>query len=49
MFELKSGVNIITTQTLTIQSQNIIDCLRLFMENLSFQENQVYQLSYIYN
>lgn len=38
-FEPENGVDKVARQSLTIQSQNIIDCLRFFMEYTSFQEN----------
>ena len=41
-FELKNGVDKIARQSLTIQSQNVIDCLRFFMRYTGFWENQTY-------
>ena len=38
-FELKSGVDKVAGQSLTIQSPNVIDCLRFFMRYTSFWEN----------
>ena len=48
-FELESGVEKIAGQNLTIQSRNVIDCLRFFIGHPGFWENQTYQLSRIYN
>ncbi len=48
-FELESGVDNIAAQSLTIQSRNVIDCLRFFMGHLGFWKNQTYQPSRIYN
>ena len=36
-------------QSLMIQLQNVIDCLRFLMRYTDFWENQTYQLSHIYN
>ncbi len=47
--ELKSGVDKIVVQSLTIQSRNVIDCLRFFMGHPGFWENQTYQPFHIYN
>jgi Plavaka transposase len=48
-FELESGLEKIAGQNLTIQSRNVIDCLRFFMGHPGFRENQTYQPSRIYN
>lgn len=34
---------------MVIQSQNIIDCPRSFMGQISFWENQIFQSCHIYN
>ena len=47
--ELESGVDNIAGQNLTIQSRNLIDCLRFFMGYPGFWKNQIYQSSCIYN
>ncbi len=38
-FELESGVDKIAGRSLTIQSRNVIDCLRFFMGHPGFWEN----------
>ncbi len=48
-FELESSIDKIAGQRLTIQSRNVIDCLRFFIGHPRFWENQPYQLSCIYN
>ena len=48
-FELRSGIDKIARQNLTIQSQNIIDYLIFFMRYSGFEENQTHQPSCIYN
>ena len=46
---MESGVDNIAGHNLTIQSRNVIDCLRFFMGHPGFWENQIYQPSCIYN
>ena len=38
-FELENKVNKIVGQSLTIQSRNVIDCLRFFMGHTGFRQN----------
>ncbi len=48
-FEYQSGVARIARQEIAIHSQNIVGCLKFFMEHPGFLHNQIYELSCIYN
>ena len=48
-YNIKSGVFGITGQEISIQLQNVLNCIKFLVEYPSFQHKQTYELYFVYN